>query len=700
MNRVACVGLILLVLLGRAGAETNAVVNKPGLKIKGYGFFGNREMKSNLNLLESTKKRVELFDANYIEDAVLLMTARLQQAGFLHPEITAEIFSTNGQKLEFTWRRAIEPPLPRPLFAREVVFTIRKGLFYRYESVEFEGLKAIPPKQAATYFYATGGLLPTHKGKIYTPQKLQRGMSSLEEILSRRGYGDAKVSVLQTNVDDVTGRVRVKVRVDEGAKYIVKSIREQTVFSTNAAPLEVQTVQTNENYSKLWAQDFSQALKTTNYHRGFPDASVVLKPAQTNAHDGMVDLDMVAEVKTGPQVFVRDIRFEGQNRTKVPVMKSRVDLEGGGTNVLDRTKAEEGRNRLSRLGIFDTVELGYEAVTETNRDVIYRVKEGKQIDVNLLAGFGSYELFRGGVEVEQYNVWGRAHHQRLVAAQSFKSSSANYTYTAPELAREEIDLFINSSWLRRQEIDFTRHEFGGGIGAKKSFKEIDTDVSVQYKYQVLEALQSEVVLGPLKANVGAFIFDVKHDKRDHPLYPRSGYKIASTLELASDYLGGDVSYQRVELSVSYHRPIGEENHWLHLGLSHGLVNTQGDPLRELPFNKRFFPGGENSVRGYGYGEASPRDKFGRVVGAEFFTLGNIEFEQGLSDTWSVVFFTDAIAFGAGLPSFPGDDYLISVGLGLNWRTVVGPVRLEYGYNLHRRKGDPVGALQFSIGFPF
>ncbi|HZL43220.1 MAG TPA: BamA/TamA family outer membrane protein [Verrucomicrobiae bacterium] len=41
-----------------------------------------------------------------------------------------------------------------------------------------------------------------------------------------------------------------------------------------------------------------------------------------------------------------------------------------------------------------------------------------------------------------------------------------------------------------------------------------------------------------------------------------------------------------------------------------------------------------------------------------------------------------------------------MGGGLRWRTIVGPVRLEYGYNLSRRPGDPSGTLHFSLGFPF
>jgi outer membrane protein assembly factor BamA len=120
----------------------------------------------------------------------------------------------------------------------------------------------------------------------------------------------------------------------------------------------------------------------------------------------------------------------------------------------------------------------------------------------------------------------------------------------------------------------------------------------------------------------------------------------------------------------------------------------------LPFNRRFFPGGENSIRGYTEGEASPRDAQGNIVGAETFTLGTVELEQALTPKLSLVVFSDSIGFAENAANYPFDTGLFSVGGGLRLKTFVGPMRLEYGYNLNPRKGDPIGTLQFSLGFPF
>jgi outer membrane protein assembly factor BamA len=155
----------------------------------------------------------------------------------------------------------------------------------------------------------------------------------------------------------------------------------------------------------------------------------------------------------------------------------------------------------------------------------------------------------------------------------------------------------------------------------------------------------------------------------------------------------------METWTSWHHPLGG-GRTLSLGLSQGVVIPNGSNNENLPFNRRFFPGGENSIRGYTEGRASPRNDRGDIVGAETFTLGTVEFEQALTPKWAVVLFSDSLGMAKRISNYPWDTGLFSIGTGIRWKTVVGPIRLEYGYNLNPRPGDPSGALQFSLGFPF
>src|SRR5690606_2576738 len=84
-------------------------------------------------------------------------------------------------------------------------------------------------------------------------------------------------------------------------------------------------------------------------------------------------------------------------------------------------------------------------------------------------------------------IWGLAHNARLRAIQSLKSTRGDYTYTMPEVLGRDFDAFANASFLRREEIAFTREEFGAGAGVRRAFPSIYTDVSLRYQYQVLNA---------------------------------------------------------------------------------------------------------------------------------------------------------------------------------------------------------------------
>ncbi|MBC8097082.1 MAG: BamA/TamA family outer membrane protein, partial [Akkermansiaceae bacterium] len=525
-------------------------------------------------------------------------------------------------------------------------------------------------------------------------------VGNLTAELQRLGFQDASVVATNLAANPRTGKLNVLIRVREGPRFVVQSVTREIFYGTNTAPAETSTNFPAQPYSKIWEQDFAQSVRTKYYRRGYPDTAVGLRTVGQRTETNEVKMDLQAHVKTGGRIRVGDVSFTGNQRTRKEVLERRALLQEG--DWLDRVKAEQGRYRLSRLGIFDSVELKYDPVDGRTRNITYELDEGKEIDVSLLFGYGSYELVRAGVQLDQYNVFGRAHHQRLKLVQSFKSSNADYTYTMPEFFGENMDVFIDASGLRREEVSFTRLEYGGGAGLRKYFRESHTDVSTRYNYQILHAQDVAAGLTDLglkNSRAAAIITDINHDRRDNPLYPRHGYKAYASVEVASDYLGGDVNYQRLDLSGAWHWQLGDAQ-WMHFGLSHGLVATVGSTSDDLPFNRRFFPGGENSVRGFQEGEASPRNAEGNVVGAEAYLVGNVEFEQGLTPKWSLVIFGDGVGFAQRIQDYPMNETLFSVGGGLRWKTIIGPVRIEYGHNLNPRRGDPAGTLHFSLGFPF
>ena len=82
------------------------------LKISGYGIFGNRELKRILTTLELGGKKPKVLSSSFVEDAALILLARIKRDGFLQPEVTIGIDLEEGGHIEAEAEDLLENPLP------------------------------------------------------------------------------------------------------------------------------------------------------------------------------------------------------------------------------------------------------------------------------------------------------------------------------------------------------------------------------------------------------------------------------------------------------------------------------------------------------------------------------------------------------------------------------------------------------------
>lgn len=409
---------------------------------------------------------------------------------------------------------------------------------------------------------------------------------------------------------------------------------------------------------------------------------------------------VIIQVQSGPQVNIGKISFSGEYGTNMSVLENQLTVAPG--EELDRNRVENTRNKLSSLGIFRSVEIEYVEVDENTWDVIYNMQMKQRTEISLIAGVGTFDIIRGGFLIEQNNLWGLAHNQRLRAVQSFKATDVTYRYGIPQVFGNDVDFYAKGSYLYRQEISFNRQEYGAATGFQHYYRPLRTTFDIQYSLEQLSARNRNFLVapGPTQATVSAITLKASHNGVDNPIFPTKGWQARASAEFAIPDIGGQVNYQRLEMGVAYHTPLNESGLIFHTNLRHGVVVTPGTAQQDIPVNRRFFMGGENTVRGYRRDQASPLDSAGNQIGAVSYILWQVELEQKLTEDLSFVTFLDAIGNAADISQYPFNETLASVGLGLNYRTFVGPLRLEYGYNVKKRPGDPDGTLQISIGFPF
>ncbi len=692
--RSTCSTLFLLLVL----SSFTTLLPGAELKVDGLGWLDNRRAEQKLKIMFGGDDAPA--DAGVLEDAALVLISALNGQGYLESSLTVDAVLADGGVASYPLNNRLEPPLPRPLAASSATLRFDRGRRYTLEEITFTGLFAMKADDARAFFVGESALIPLASERIYAPGRLQRSAGNLEEALRQLGYAEATVTPGEPRIDRATGEVRVAITVKEGRRWLVHAV-EFKVAAGAAPPDEAIAGRTGRPWNTLWRQDAMTAIRRWYYGQGHPDVRVKLTPRPMPAADGTNAVSVLAEITPGPVIRLGEVRFAGNNHTREQTLRRLVRSDRG--DLLDPVRMNNSQARISRLGVFRTVDLRYEPAGEGVRDAVFDLVEGRRQEVNLFGGYGSYEQLRGGVEWRHYNLFDRAHTDSLKLVQSMKSSSGDYTYTVPSLFGTRTSGSARLFGLRREELSFTHEEYGANVTLLWPLRRLGYVATTGYTFRHLRNADSQLgtqATDQNQADIASFELSLLRDRRDNPLRPRKGYRLSLQAETASRTLGGEVDYQQFVFSSSYHTPWGK-GRWVHAGFSHGVVTTLGAPAANtLPVSVLFYPGGENSIRGFQKGEAAPRDATGRFIGAKSYLQFNLELEQTLGGKWSAVLFGDALGTSATLRRYPSTGTLYSVGLGVRYQTIIGPLRLEYGHNLNPRPLDPDGTLLFSIGYPF
>jgi outer membrane protein assembly factor BamA len=130
----------------------------------------------------------------------------------------------------------------------------------------------------------------------------------------------------------------------------------------------------------------------------------------------------------------------------------------------------------------------------------------------------------------------------------------------------------------------------------------------------------------------------------------------------------------------------------------GLAGGLGG--QEVPLSERFFAGGATTIRGFTQNSVGPATFTGTELGGVGTLVLNNELRFPLVSILDGVSFVDVGNVYGKLSDFDPTDLRKAAGFGLRVRTPFLLLRLDYGFNLQRRMGEPAGRLFFSIGQAF
>ncbi|WP_343597321.1 autotransporter assembly complex family protein [Acinetobacter sp.] len=162
----------------------------------------------------------------------------------------------------------------------------------------------------------------------------------------------------------------------------------------------------------------------------------------------------------------------------------------------------------------------------------------------------------------------------------------------------------------------------------------------------------------------------RRDSND-PVNPTKGFKQTYKIQLGSKSAMSDANMAIVNADWNFIYSLGENyNHQFVAGANFGYIFT--DDFANVPYNLRFFAGGDQSIRGFDYKQLSPTQD-GYKIGGQALAVGSLEYNYQFKQGWRAAVFTD---FGNAYDNKFSNPTAYSVGVGVRWQSPIGPIRLD------------------------
>ena len=649
----------------------------------------------------SAPPRLSVLFFSTVAAAFLLNNVARAQAVETSPPLDPSSTLEPMPDLGVEWPDLSTPDATPPADPERAPVTVDVAADRRYH-VALEGLDAVGGDALRTQFRSLSALIQDEDKSANVAQidrRARQDEALLRELLRAYGYYDATVT---TRVDaaDVQ-RVVVTLDTEPGPLYRFGEVEVRGLEAAGDKAAELRSAFNVAKDDPVNAEKVTAAeanLKLQLSRRGFPFAKVG-EPEIVLDHESRTAALALTVEPDGAKKFGA-IQIEGK-RLFGPKHLARIARFRPG-DPYDSAMIEDMRRALIQTGLVSSVQLKpVPAAAPDAVDIVVKLERAPPRTIAGEVGYGTGEGIRAEVSWTHRNfikpegavtfrgVAGTR--EQLLGATLRRSNfkSRDQVLTAQAIA----------SHTKRDAYDARTFTIGGGL-------ERQTNIIWQKKWtwsfggELVASDERDMIVAtglPRRRTffIGALPTSLSYDGSDDLLDPTRGYRLSGRFSPEASFQGSVFGYAKMQIDGSAYVPVANRATIagrVRLGAIAGASRDRIAPSR------RFYAGGGGSVRGFGYQNIGPLDVTGDPVGGRSLAEFSLEARVRFGNFGVVPFLDAGNVYSSAVPKMTGLRY--GAGIGVRYHTNFGPIRVDLGTPINRRKGDARLAVYVSLGQAF
>jgi outer membrane protein insertion porin family len=541
-------------------------------------------------------------------------------------------------------------------------------------SLQFEGIRSVDESQLRGALQTRArSWWPWADEKYFDGETFAADVTRIEEFYEQHGYPNARVTHCDVHQRD--GEVALRVVIEEGDPLRVASLEftglEAIAPSRVRAIRERAPLRPGDPLSTDALRRTGQMVADALGEAGYAYARIEVR--QTRIEPDRVAVELRAD--PGQVGYFGSIEIVGNSSVDDEIVRRQLAyLPGERFSV---SALRESERRLSRLGMFQSVSIEVADPKQPLPEVPTRitVKEGDLNQFSYSFGYDSEKQVYGDAQWRHFNFLGGGRSTTIRGRWSSIDRGGEGLFNQPYLFSPRLSLQLSAGAWDVDEPVYNVFSAGGTASLSYLVGRLNR-VSTTYLHQS-ERNRADSFDGAQDGVLAALRFDAVRDTTVDAESPRTGHRAMVRVEKAGGWLPGVFAYRNIFTANSYYHPVGPVT--LAGRLQFGTIDAaqEGD----IPFSRRYFLGGAETLRGWGRFEVSPLSPAGMPIGGRTLFVVNAEARLPLSRALAAVVFVDAGDVWARTWEVHLDSLRSNVGLGARVATPFGLVRIDAGYQL-------------------